>query len=409
MQIGRRPAEGLQIIRRNPSFALLLVSTGVSSAGDGLYVAAIQLLAAQTTQSSQAIAAVRAATMLPPVIFTLLSGVAADRIQRKRLMLAADLMRGSVVLVFSMVVFRGVAQMWPIYLIAITLGSLQTLFDSASQALIPQIVSKDVLERANSWLMGVWTLGISFVGPALGGVVFSISRPAPFLADAASFFASACAIFYLRVRVKAGATREDRRRKAFICDIFVGLRYVLRERVLVNIILLSIIVSVSLGTSASVFVIFAIRQLSVGPVGYGMLLVCESIGGIAGSLIAARVRPPDRRLAVGIALPCLGLANVVKAYTHDFWLAGAMVIAGNVAYMIWVIIAAAARQATASDHVSGRVASVYRLCTLSAQGVGAILGGYLVTEDGVWLCFLLSGVAICLAGILAFHSLADWR
>src|SRR5262249_39331987 len=137
-------------------------------------------------------------TYVPWLVFGLVSGAIADRVRRRQLMIAADCIRAVTVLVLALLAGHELTGLWPLYALVFVLGSAQTLFDSAVLAFIPEHVQDDRLERANGLLFAGQAVGMTFVGPPLGALLFTWSPAAPFAVDAASFVASAALLFGVR-------------------------------------------------------------------------------------------------------------------------------------------------------------------------------------------------------------------
>jgi MFS family permease len=363
-----------------------------------MYSVAIQLMFAKISTNAEEISAVRAVTMLPPAVFVLLAGAVADQAQRRRIMIVADLTRAGLVLALATFVATGVAQLWSLYLVILSLGCAGAFFDSASQALLPQVVGTGDLERANGWLISSWTLGRSFIGPAFGGFVFAIAPSLPFFADAASFVASAALVMSIRMRTVAtsvGTARPNQR--GMWRSILSGFKHVVSSRLLIALMSTAIIVNLAVGITASIFVIYALRVLVVSPKWYGALLIGESIGALSGSFLAAHLGGARRKNAVVVALVTLGCVYLTQSATRSPWIAFIEVVVGNVAYMCWVIIGTSLRQAVVAEEIAGRITGFYRLCGLSAQGVGAIVSGLFVQYVGIREAIMISGVVALLA------------
>jgi MFS family permease len=182
--------------RLGPDFAKLWLAQGVSNLGDGVYVTALPLLAATLTRDPLPVSAVMFAEWLPWLLFGLLAGALLDRWERRRVMWTVDAARFVVVGGFAVAVLLGWASIPLLMLTGFLLGTGQTLVDTASQALIPALVSRDPgrLERANGRLLGTQMIAGQLAGPPAGGALFAASAWVPFLADAVSFGASSALV-----------------------------------------------------------------------------------------------------------------------------------------------------------------------------------------------------------------------
>ena len=163
--------------RPGPDFVKLWLAQGVSNLGDGVYLTALPLLAATLTRDPLPVSAVMFAEWLPWLLFGLLAGALLDRWERRRVMWMVDAARLVVVGSFAAAVLAGWASIPLLMATGFLLGTGQTLVDTASQALIPAMVSRDPgrLERANGRLAGTLMVAEQLAGPPAGGFLFSTS------------------------------------------------------------------------------------------------------------------------------------------------------------------------------------------------------------------------------------------
>ncbi len=181
----------MKVMRRRRNYApggrSLWWQVAISSTGDGMFLTAFPLLAASLTRDPGAIAAVTVANRAPWILFSLPFGAIADRLDRRLLMVTADIVRGVVVALLAALVISGDARMPVLYVSAFVLGCGEVLHACASLALIPVVVGKEDLEEFNASLMAAQAATEQFVGPPLGSALFAISSSIPFVADAVSF------------------------------------------------------------------------------------------------------------------------------------------------------------------------------------------------------------------------------
>ncbi|AOS64231.1 arabinose efflux permease family protein [Actinoalloteichus hymeniacidonis] len=363
-----------------------------------MYLPAIQLLAADLAADDRTVSGIRVAMTLPPVMFILLAGAAADRLHRRRLMILADVVRAVTILAFAVITAGGLNNWWLLLAVVMALGASQTFHDSSAQALLPQLVPAPALVQANGVLTAALTLGFSFAGPALGGVLFSWNISLPFFVNAVTFAVSGVLIHWIRAERQADEIGRPATGPAtgVLADIRAGLGYTRRHPLLRSLSLLGVIVAFAVGMVTGIFVLFATRHLALGPIGYGMLLIGEAIGALVGSAIALRLSGGLRRRGLFRALPVvLGVIYLVEASTRSLSVVFATIVIGNTAFLIWVIMSTSVRQEAAPIELAGRINSVYRLGVLAATGFGAIIGGLLSETFGVLMPFV-AGAAVLL-------------
>jgi MFS family permease len=191
----------------------LWTATVTSGAGDGATAAALPLLAVSLSRDPRLVAAVSTAASLPWLLFSLVAGALADRIDRRRLMWVAQAVQAAVVAVIACAAGAHLARIWLLCAAALLLGTAETVFDNAAQSVLPQVVDRNQLQRANAAQYAGQTVTERFVGPPVGGLLFAASVGLPFALDAVSFVVSAVLIvrLHLREHLRAAPLREQPR------------------------------------------------------------------------------------------------------------------------------------------------------------------------------------------------------
>jgi MFS family permease len=392
--MGRRPGRPL---------ATLLAAGAVSSLGDGVTLAAAPLLAASVTRDPRAIAAVAVAWSLPWLLFALVSGAVADRADRRRLMVGADLVRVASLAVLTAAVLGGRASIPALVALFFVNAAAETVFDTAWQSTLPMVVDHDELPRANGWLQTIEFAGNGLLGPALGGVLFAAAAAAPFAVDAVSFGLSALLLATVPGRFRAAGPAAGRR-PTLRADIAEGVRWLLGHRVLRTICWVLAIENIVEMAGLAMLVLLAQDVLGLDARGYGLLLACLAVGGMLGGTVAARLhrRLGDQGGVVGSTL-LMGAAWALLAATDLPVVAGAGVALYGLAAVWWNVVTISFRQAVVPERLQGRVNSAYRLVSWGTLSVGAAAGGLVAAQLG--LRALYAGAAVVL---LALAALA-WR
>jgi MFS family permease len=396
--------------RPRRALGTLLAAGAVSSLGDGVTLAAAPLLAASITRDPRAIAAVGAAWSLPWLLFALLSGAMADRVDRRRLMVGADLVRTLSLAALALVVLGGRASILVLVVVFFVNATAETVFDTAWQSTLPMVVDRDRLPRANGWLQTVEFAGNGLLGPALGGVLFAAATAAPFVVDAASFGLSALLLatlpgrFRPRLPEAPGSPDGGTVRRTLRADIAEGVGWLLRHRVLRTICWLLAIENIVEMAGLAMLVLLAQEVLGLDARGFGLLLACLAAGGMLGGAVAARLhrRLGDQGSIVGSIL-AMGGAWALLAATDRPAVAGAAVALYGLAAVWWNVVTVSFRQAVVPGRLQGRVNSAYRLVSWGTLSIGAVAGG--VVAAGLGLRALYTGAA---AVLLVLAALA-WR
>jgi MFS family permease len=395
--------------RLGPVFTRLWAASGISNLGDGVYAAALPLLAATLTSDPLAVSAVTFAQWLPWLLFGLLSGALLDRWDRRRVMWTVDLARFVVVGGLAVAVLAGVASIPLLMVAGFLLGTGQTLVDTAAVALLPAIVSRRPgrLERANGRLQGTQMVTDGLAGPPIGGALFAVAPWAAFAVDALSFAAGSALI--ASIRPDPGAAAPAEARVPLRAAIAEGLSWLRRHRLLRSLALMVAVTNLMAMATQAILVLFATRVLGLGSVGYGLLLAGVALGGVAGSLLAARVSRwlgPGTMMVGGFALA--GLALVTTGLVSSPFLAGALLAVEALIIIMFNIVAGSLRQQLTPDHLLGRVISAFRLLGFGVVPLGALLGGVLASTFGLRAPFVVAGVVIT-ASALAFAPVVSNR
>ncbi len=318
-------------------------ASAASNLADGVFWTAFPLLAIRLTDSPALVAGVTVVGRLPWLVFVLVAGALADRLDRRRTMVAVQVLRTIVALVIGVTIVTGTDTLLMLYVAAFVLGVGETLFDTAAQSVLPSIVNRDDLSKANGRLYAVELTMNQFVGPPLGGLLAGLAIALAFAGSALAFAFAAIALLLL-----TGSFRPARvdRTTSVIADIREGLRYLLHHRLLRT---LALMVGVMNLASSAVFAIFVLYAVAPGPlglseVGFGVLLTSMAAGSLAGSLVVERV---ERRLGRATILTLSVLISAatlaVPGLTVNPWLVGASFAVAGLGSVMWNVVTVSLR------------------------------------------------------------------
>ncbi len=366
-----------------PEYRKLWTASTISNLGDGVTLTAGPLLAASLTRDPILVSGVAFAQRVPWLLFPLISGALVDRLDRRRVMGYVDAVRTALIGALGIAVLLGWASLPLMYAIFFLIGTLETLFDNASQAILPAVVSRDQLERANSRLYAAEIVSNELAGPPLGGFLFGVAVAVPFLLDAGTFAAAAALILALR-----GGFRPERSEGAspttLTAEIGEGLRWLWNHRLIRTLAIMLGVFSMTFAATQAVFVLFAQDILGLGSFGYGVLLTSWAVGGLIGSLMADRI---ILWLGSGGALQASVLISAVVltvvALSENAFVVWAAFLLTGISVVVWNVITVSCRQAVVPQEIFGRVNSVYRLLGWGGMPVGALLGGSLARSFGL--------------------------
>ncbi|HEY0519919.1 MAG TPA: MFS transporter [Ilumatobacteraceae bacterium] len=374
------------------SYRKLFISTTVSNIGDGMSLIAYPWLASALTRNPILIAAVALVQRLPWLVFTLPAGVITDRVDRKRAMVIADIIRFGLTLVVALAVLGrqsslpGVDELasvkgtstglYTLLLVAtLLLGTAEVLRDNCGQTFMPSIVDVDQLEKANGRMWSAEGVANTFIGPPLGSLLLLAAFSLPFFVDAASFFAAAVLVWSIPGTFRAERP-DDHVEAPWRTELAEGFRWLWGNDLLRSMCIILGLMNLASTLSGSVLVLFAQEVLHVGPFVFTIMGFGFAVGAAVGSNLAPRM---SKRLGSGT---CLALTLGANAATSvlvglSSWWPVVMLLwaTGSTLGATWNVITVSLRQSIIPSHLLGRVNSVYRFFAWGMMPLGAALGG----------------------------------
>jgi hypothetical protein len=361
------------VLRRNRDFLLYQAGQLLSSTGSSFSGVAYPLLVLAITGSPAKAGLVSFARLLPAPLLGLAAGVAADRFDRRRIMLAADAGRAVAMGALALVVVVSRAPFWPVPLLAFAEGTGDAFFFACSSAVLRQVVRAEELPAAVALQQGrVATVGV--VGPPTGGALFAVARALPFAVDAASYAFSFAAVLAMRTRFQQ---EREPRTQTVRAELAEGIRFLWTQPFLRVTSFFYAAGNVAIPATLFVVVVVARRQgLSGGEI--GLLLALFSAATLTGSALSSLVR---RRLSV---------RAVVLAEAYARLLTFAFVVHPSIYVLVAVVLPQACvlpitdsyvvahRIAVTPDRLLGRVEAVRMIIARGAAPLGPLLAGILL-------------------------------
>jgi MFS family permease len=357
-----------------------------SNLGDGLVSLAFPWLASLLTRDPIAIAGVALATQLPWLLFSLQAGVLGDRMDRRRLMVSANTMRAAVAGATAAAVAFDVMTVPLLYVAAFLLGMCEVVFDNTSQAILPALVPRDRLERANGTIMGAQMVIADFIARPLAGAIVGLTLSLPFAIDAVTAAVSAALIASIPGTFRtAGSslsapgeegTEPRPKMRTLIAE---GLRWLWAHRLLRTMAIALGIANGAAMAAMATYVLFAQEILLLDGLGFGLLLAAGSVGGLLGSVVGPNVVKwlgAGPTMALTLATTVVGFG--VIAVASDPYVVGLAFSAFSFVIVLWNVVTVTLRQMLIPDQILGRVNSVYRFLGWGAMPIGTLLGGALV-------------------------------
>jgi MFS family permease len=372
----------------------LWTSAALSNLADGVLKVGLPLVAIDFTRSPALIAGLVFAFTLPWLLFALPAGAIADRFDRRRLMLGANLVRAALLAVLVLAVLLDAGSIWALYAVALCVGTAETIYDTAAQSIMPQLVRRDQLPRANGRLYAAELVSNEFAGPPLAGFLVAAGVVVALVAPVALWGVAVAAV--LLVRGSFRVERVQARPTTLRADIAEGTRFLWRNRILR---VFAAVVGVFNFTSSAkeavlvLYVVGSASAMGLTEQAYGWLLSTVAVGSLCGSLLAERVKQVLGRARTLVVSFFAGTLSIgILSVTVNPFVVGAAFFVGGAGVMIANITTVSLRQTITPDRLLGRVNSGHRLVAWGAKPLGAAAGGVLAQLLGLRAVFIVMGL-----------------
>jgi MFS family permease len=427
------------LLRRSRNFRLLWLGQVVSQLGDWFNAVAVYALLLELTGSATAVAWMMVVQLLPIAVVGPAAGVLVDRVDRVRLMIGADLVRG--VAILGLLLVRGPEQVWLAYVVMATSVTATAFFEPSRSATIPSIVDKPDLLTANAIGTATWSAMLA-IGAGVGGLVTALlGRDAAFVINSLSFFGAA--LFIRRIRIAAptpadpaepaGAraarpsadsgrpelvegrgmrtpaieSNDALERVGSFSDLAEGVRYLRRHGAVAALTFVKAGWALA-GGAVLLLTVFGERVFPLGQsaaAGIGVLYAARGVGAGIGALFTRRAFHSDAarlRRAVGPAYFACGACYALLGFAPNLWAAAGTVVGAHIAGAILWVASSVLLQMAVPDRLRGRVfaAELVTLALMSSimsYATAAALDRFGITPQTlakiVGLLFCVPGVA----------------
>jgi len=387
--------------RLGPQFRLLAGASWASNLGDGIAMAAGPLLVASLTPDPFLVSTAALLQWAPPLVLGLYAGALSDRLDRRRIVLAANAVRVAVLAGLIATVVTGTVTIAVALLALGLLATAEVFADNTTSTLAPMLVHRADLAVANARIQaGLVTLN-HLAGPAVGAALFATGRAWPFAAQAVLLGAAVLLV----ARIVLPPVHSGETSRGMYHDVVEGVRWTVRHPAVRTLSLTVLVFNVAFGAAWSVLVLYASRQLGLGSFGFGLLTTASAVGGLLGTVLYGRI---TRYVSLGnlmrIGLITETLTHLCLALTASPWVAGTILFLFGVHEFVWGTTAVTIRQRAVPTHLQGRVASVSTICVFGGLVVGAPIGGALADRWDVTTPFWFAFAGSALLTVLLWRQ-----
>ncbi|MFA9431509.1 MFS transporter [Egicoccus sp. AB-alg2] len=386
-------------VGQRAGFGQLWLGAGASNLADGILFAGLPVLALQVTDSPALVAGVAVALQLPMALTALPAGVLADRVDRRHLLVAFNVLRVVGLLAATVAVVLGELHLALVYAVAALAGGSEIVVDTTAQTAVPMLVPREDLGRANARLGGTQVVMNDAVGAPVGSFLAGAGA-ALVLGGPALLFALAAALV-ARLRLRAAATPEPHARGQLRRDLRDGVGYLGRHVVLRRLAIVAGIVNFGNMAFFAVFPVFVVGPLGLPAQAYGWFLAAVALGGVLGSLVADRLlrRVGLSRLLRRTSVFVAGVVATIALVADPAVTAVGVMLLGATG-MTWNVGVRVLRQQLVPASLLGRVTATSAFVALIAAPLGGLTGGLVAEAYGVRWPALLATTCVLLGRLL---------
>ncbi len=384
--------------RMGSSFRWLLASSWVSNIGDGLALAAGPLLVASQTSNAFLVAMAAVLQRVPWLLLGLYAGAIADRVDRRRLVIAADAARAVVVALLCVALATGRVSIALVLVAMLLLGVAEVFANTTTSTLLPMLVEKQDLGVGNARLQASLLVGNQIVGPPLGAFLFAVGAVWPFGAQAVLVGLSV--LLVARIVTPKGPVR-DLEGTHILRDIVEGVRWLGHNDAVRTLAIVIVSFNITWGAAWAVLVLYALDHLHLDAVGYGLLTTAAAIGGLVSTFAYGWIeRRFDLANVMRVCLLLEVLSHAAFALTSNGNVAMLIMVVFGAYAFVWGAVSTSVRQRATPMALQGRVSSVYMVCVFGGVVIGQLLGGWIAERWGLtapfWFAFVGAGITLAL-------------
>jgi len=384
--------------RLGRGFRWLLASSWITYLGDGITLAAGPLLVASQTHNPLAVAMAAFLQRLPWLMFGLYAGVVADRVSRRGIVITAGLVRATILILLTGSIISHRVDTAVVLAALFLFGVNETFADTATTTLPPMLVDKRDLGIANSRTLAGMIAGSQLAGPPIGAALFAAGMALPFISETVCVLAGVLLITRIRLPARSARAEATRVRD----EIRQGWRWLWAHPAVRTLAITIFTFNITFGAAWSVLVLYARQRLSMGAVGFGLIMTAMAVGGLVGTASYGWL---ERHVPLGLimrgGLIIETLTHLALALTRWMWLALIIFTIFGAHAFIWGTTSTSVRQRAVPAEFQGRVSSVYLTGMVGGIVIGSALGGAAASAWGItapfWFGF--AGSAIILAFI----------
>ncbi|MGH8930978.1 MAG: MFS transporter [Egibacteraceae bacterium] len=405
----RRPRLAADGIWRDRSFLLLFGGYTVSAAGTAITRVVLPILVFQLTGSALQTSTLLILQLVPNMTVGLLAGAVADRVNRRVLMVGADLVNAAALAAIPVLSAAGSLTVAMIYTVALVSATAYCFGNAAEMGALPAIVGKSRLLTASSAMTASYEI-MFVVASALGGVLATTIGAAPAIwVDVATYLASALALARIPRAFRTGATSptDGPLVRGLVRDIAEGMRFVWRHQLIRTLTVIGFGNSFTAGAVLGLLVVYAARQLGLpdDDARIGVLFSAGWAGALAGAILLPRLARPLGAARLSLVAVSVNVPLVCALAVSGEFLASLVVLfAWQVTWLVAISNGRVIRQRLTPDRLQSRVHTVVLIFAWGGQPFGAALGGLLADARDVRTALLAATAGVAMSATVGWLS-----
>ena len=390
------------LVLKIKNFRNYLLGSFVSETGNQMQIVAISWQVYEITRNPASLGLIGLANFVPILVFSLIGGLVADKLDRKKLLIGSIVSQLILALVLFLITITESVNPFMIYLILILVATAQSFSMPARQAILPTLVPEKYLLNATSLNTLHWQVA-TLIGPAIAGfLIAGIGVNAVYLFNAFSFLFFIFSILSLKLHIQNHNLQEV---EFNLSSVWEGVKFVFKTPILYSTMILDFLATF-FGEATILMPVFARDVLHTGPKGLGLLYSAPAVGGVLAGLLVAllhhKIKNQGKIIIASIIL--YGFATIAFGLSKYLPLSLLFLVLVGFGDMVSTVIRNTIRQIVTPDNLRGRMASITRIFFQGGPQLGEIEAGFLAKAIGGPFSVALGGV-----GVITITLLLAWK
>ncbi|MFC7393986.1 MFS transporter [Scopulibacillus cellulosilyticus] len=388
-------------VLKNKDFLFIFLSATTSNFGTSFFQVALPLLVYKLTKSPSLMAVTFVLEITPQVLFSLLGGAFADKISKKIILLAGDIISAALVIIIPITGLTNHLDVWIVYVIGFLLSSISAFYHPSFESIVPEILQGKNLIQGNSLLKLSETI-TTFIGPSIAGVLISIIGTINLLYfNFFTYFFSAVFISFIANKYK----NNNNDNSSILISIREGIDYVVKTKIILTGTIFIFLINLGYGAMESLFMFYLKGTLNLSSQYIGLVFSLQTLGSFLAIYLANKLNKLPRGNVIILAGILIGLGQTALIFSQGLLIiliTCRIIIIGSVTLLSinWFTL----RQEVVPSGLLGRVISSTRMLAYLALPFGGMLSGIFVQYIHVKVIFILAGLITVIVSVIGIKT-----